>query len=330
MPKIMPLDVADALIIRVAELYNKQQTKPSIVFHGGEPLLSGAPYLRRLTDLILNETPNAILSIQSNGTIYSKDVEDFLRDYKEKITFSISADGFKEENDLHRRGLKGQSLYKKIERTILLSSQSTLLKNILLVVDVNNSPDRIYDFMKSCNINSFNIILPDGDYNKLPHGKKALGSTAFGSWLWDLFKMYATMPSNFRIKFFDDIAKGILKNKIKAASPLSTFSICTMTVDTNGEIKQSDTFRINGDGADVIGKFNIKDNSLVDVANSEENIKYIKEVESLPSICLTCRHLSVCGGGYPSHRLSGTSFKNPSIYCADYKYLFERMEVAIC
>lgn len=183
--------------------------------------------------------------------------------------------------------------------------------------------------MDSCHISSFNIILPDGDYNNLPD-KKSLDSTDTGEWLWKLFKKYATTSNKFRIKFFDDIAKGLLKNKTKITTPSSTFSICTMTVDTNGEIKQSDTFRINGDGADIIGVFNIKANSLVDVVNSEENIKYLRNVELLPAICLSCCYLNVCGGGYPSHRLNGTNFNNPSIYCNDYKYLFRKMELAIC
>lgn len=95
MPKVMPLDVTVALANRIAELYNKQQTKPLIVFHGGEPLLAGVSYLKELTDCILNKTPNAILSIQSNGTIYNEDLESFLKEYRGKISFSISVDGFK-------------------------------------------------------------------------------------------------------------------------------------------------------------------------------------------------------------------------------------------
>ena len=330
MPKIMPLEVASALVLRIEELYQKQQISPQIVFHGGEPLLAGTSYLRKLTNSILEKVPNANLSIQSNGTIYNKDLNDFLEEYRGKISFSISVDGYKEENDLHRKGLKGQSVYGKIEKTILNSSQSRLLDNILLVIDINNSPERIYEFMETCNVANFNIILLDGDYNSLPLSKKSFNSTEVGEWLWKLFKQYATNSSKFRIKFFEDIAKNLLKNKTKVANPKSTFSICTMTVDTNGEIKQSDTFRINGDGADIIGTFNVKSTSLVDAANSEENIKYLKNVESLPAVCLSCNYLNVCGGGYSNHRLNGISFNNPSIYCNDYKYLFDRMERAIC
>ena len=213
MPKIMPLEVASALVLRIEELYQKQQISPQIVFHGGEPLLAGTSYLRKLTNSILEKVPNANLSIQSNGTIYNKDLNDFLEEYRGKISFSISVDGYKEENDLHRKGLKGQSVYGKIEKTILNSSQSRLLDNILLVIDINNSPERIYEFMETCNVANFNIILLDGDYNSLPLSKKSFNSTEVGEWLWKLFKQYATNSSKFRIKFFEDIAKNLLKNK---------------------------------------------------------------------------------------------------------------------
>ncbi len=330
MPKIMPQDVATSLVTRIADMYKEQQTKPLVVFHGGEPLLAGISYLRKLTDCILKESPNAILSIQSNGTIYNKDLEDFLTDYRGKISFSISVDGFKKENDLHRKGLKEQSVYEKIERTIFRSSQSSLLDNILLVIDINNNPERIFDFMESCQISSFNIILPDGDYNTLPENKKIFDSTEVGEWLWVLFKKYGMSSNQFRIKFFDDIAKGILEKRSEIVQPPSTFSSCTLTVDTNGDIKQSDIFRINGDGADSIGAFNVKKSSLVDVANSKENIQYMESIEPLPPVCLDCKYLNICGGGYPNHRLNGNSFSNPSIYCKDYKYLFEKIELALC
>jgi len=171
MPVIMPPDAITVLSDRISEIYNKQQTMPLIVFHGGEPLLAGVSYITELTREILNRTPSALLSIQSNGTIYNNKLEFFLKEFRENVSFSISVDGFKEENDRHRKGLKGQSVYKKIQKTISQSSHSNLLDNILIVVDIANDPKKIFQFMKSCRINSFNIILPDGDYNSLPQGK---------------------------------------------------------------------------------------------------------------------------------------------------------------
>lgn len=330
MPKSIPRDITNLLSVRIAELYENQQIKPSIVFHGGEPLLAGINNLRDITKSIINKVPNANINIQSNGTIYNKNLESFLTEYRENVSFSLSVDGFKSENDLHRLGLKNKSVYEKIEATINLSIQAELLSSILLVIDVKNNPEKIYSFMRFFEVRQFNIILPDGDYNTLPNNKKSKESIEMGQWLWELFKLYATSESKFQIKFFDDIAKGILRNKTHKKIHNSTFSLCTMTIDTDGSIKQSDTFRINGDRADNIGDFNILKDSLIDVMNSEENVNYMKNIEILPSTCLECNYLNICGGGYPSHRLKKESFINPSIYCSDYKYLFKKMEAAIC
>jgi uncharacterized protein len=47
---------------------------------------------------------------------------------------------------------------------------------------------------------------------------------------------------------------------------------------------------------------------------------------ALADCCLTCPVHRVCGGGYFPHRYrSGSGFKNPSVYCADLRYLISHI-----
>ena len=330
MPTVMSSATRAAVATRVHELVRNQQSAPNIVFHGGEPLLAGHRVLREFTAAILQGAPSAALSLQSNGTIYNDDVEALLIEYRNRLDFSISVDGFREENDTHRRGRSGRSVYGKIERTIARATRLGLLKGILVVVDPRSEPKRLIDFMSMSGVSQFNLILPDGDFDTLPYCKARVDSVETGEWLWRLFVLYASSRQSFRIEFFDDIARRLLLKSRGRSVPPATFSTCTLTVDTNGEIKQSDTFRINSDRADRLGDYFVHTDDLLAVANGPVNRRYLQRFETLPDVCNHCAFLDTCGGGYPSHRVRAGQFSNPSIYCADYLHLFERMEDALC
>lgn len=330
MPMTMQSSVSDALVSEVKELYDSQQAKPQIVFHGGEPLLIGIKRLRGIIASLVTRVPNISLSIQSNGTIYNKPLEQLLLEYRDNLTFSVSVDGFQAENDRHRLGRRLNSVFPKIEMTLERAGKAGVLDSILMVVDIRNDPARTYQFMLDAGARSYNTLLQDGDYDHLPPGKSDIRAIEVGHWLWELFRLYSSGNQNFRIQFFDDISVGLLKMARGIKVPPVTFSLCTITVDTDGEIKQADTFRINADGGDKIGGKNIVESSLFEVANSPQNLASLNELESLSPVCLSCEYLDVCGGGFPSHRASEGDFNNPSIYCSDYIYLFKKIERALC
>lgn len=206
MPATMPKVVMHALVEQVAKIYDSQNTLPQVVFHGGEPLLVGIRVLRDLVAALVKRVPDVSLSIQSNATTYTAELEKLLLDYRANLTFSLSVDGFQHEHDRHRLGIRGQSVYSKVESTIRRSLQAGVLDNILMVVDIKNDPRRIHEFMATTGARSYNIILQDGDHVSLPAGKAAKDSIEVGVWLWDLFKRYSSGPQGFRIKFFDEIA----------------------------------------------------------------------------------------------------------------------------
>jgi uncharacterized protein len=330
MPRLMSGDVIDSLVDQVGTLYETQQFKPQIVFHGGEPLLFGIRRMRELVSKLVKRTPEVILSIQTNGTIYNGSLEQLLIDFRANISFSVSVDGFQYENDRHRMGLHGKSVYDRIEDTLRRARQAGLLDNILIVIDVRNDPNRIYQFMLEAGAGHYNILLQDGDYDNPPSAISALEDRSVGAWLWTLFKLYAEGNQVFRIKFFDDISVSLLKRARAIKTPESTFSLCTLTIDTDGEIKHSDTFRINRDGADkLVGQY-ITKATIQENLGLKENIRNILEMELLCKQCLDCPYLDVCGGGYPSHRSKNGNLRNPSVYCGDYLYLFERMGSTLC
>lgn len=330
MPRKMSAEVLGAVVDQVAILYQKQRTKPQVVFHGGEPLLLGVSRLREVVSAFVQRIPDVLLSIQTNGTIFSLPLENLLLEHRANLSFSVSVDGFAPENDRHRIGLRNRSVYDLINGTLKRSSQLGLLDNILMVVDIRNDPLRIYQFMQVTGAKNYNVLLQDGDHDHLPAGKTRANSVEVGEWLWQLFQLYATGKQNFRLKFFDDIAQSLLKKNRAICTPAASYSLCTLTIDTDGEVKQSDTFRVNSDGADRLDGQNIVQSSLYEIANSVTNRTLIGKTDSLSGKCLNCQYLNTCGGGFPPHRAKAGSLENPSIYCNDYLHLFEYMERSLC
>lgn len=330
MPTVMPQHVLQALVRQVEDLHARQQTKPQVVFHGGEPLLMHVEPLRAFVEALVDRVPSVSLSIQTNGTVYTEGLQDLLLAHRRSLTFSVSVDGFKKENDRHRLGLRNESVYRRIATTLQKSRDAGVLDNILMVVDVRNEPNRIYEFMRSTGSKSYNVLLQDGDYDHLPAGKASLGSTEAGDWLWHLFSLYASGPQHFRIKHFDDLAVSLLMKGRGLQKPTATYAHCTITVDTDGEIKQADTYRINAEGADRLGGLNILSDSIFDAANSSANRRAVRNAHELASKCISCEYIDACGGGYPTHRWKSGELCHPSIYCSDYMTLFRAMESVLC
>lgn len=323
MPKLMNEETIDVLIKRIEELYEVQETKPSIVFHGGEPLLMDTKKLESFVSKIVKCIPEVLLSIQSNGTIYNKKLEELLVKYKKNLILSISVDGPKKWHDFYRKYINGKGSFDTIQENIQRFQKESLVKNILTVVNTDYDPKELLNFMKITNVPEYNIILRDADYLTPPPSNRY----TTGEWLCKLFAEYSSGEFNFDIKFIDDLTMQIYMLKNNINKPNTTYTLCTICIDTNGQIKQSDTFRINGEASDSLGEdVTIHNSSIYSVANGTKNKYYMQIINNMPDDCKNCRYISTCGGGYPSHRYDGISYNNPSIYCKDYLKLYEFIE----
>ena len=331
MPKTMSQETVDGLIRTIKDLHSAQTSPPQVVFHGGEPLLFGVTRFLDLVERIVSEVPNANLSLQTNGTIYDSRLEKGLREHRRNLSFSLSVDGFMPENDRHRIGLREESKFDRIADTVSRARTAGLLDNILMVVDVKNSPQRIFSFMRWASATSFNLLLKDGDYRHLPDGKATVASTEAGQWLLSLYSLYVSADVPFRVKLFDDISAAIVASSRGLAYRRHRRSTpCVLTIDTNGEIKQVDTLRINPDQADGLDGATVHDGRVSDVLYSSKNIaRLVTEADVAPK-CRRCRFFDACGGGYIQHRFGPDGYKNPSVYCSDYLYLYEHVEGLLC
>ncbi len=329
MPFRMSESAIEGLIDAISYLYEKQDKGPLIAFHGGEPLLFGLALFESLVKRILEQTPQARMTIQSNGTIYNSSLAKMLSKFHQSLSFSLSVDGFQEDNDRHRVDRRGSSRFQKIKDTIERARNSKVLNAILMVVDTNSSPERILEFMHWAGASQYDLLLPDGDHESLPPMKDGLDSDVAAQWVVKFANLYCEARRPFGVRMLDDLIERSIFQKRQLSRPTRRVQTVDLTVDTDGEIKLVDTLRINQRGSDFAGGFKISRAGIDAVLCASELSEFLQARGDVAPECKSCRYFDMCGGGFMQHRWGGGSYRNPSIYCADYKRLFETFERAM-
>lgn len=333
MPKFMSLETVDAVISRLVELYEDQQSPFAVVLHGGEPLLLPRHTLTTLLEgLAKSLCASCSRSIQTNGIL----IDDALLDLcaRTETTLSISVDGPEKVHDTFRIAFNGNGSFERviagIERVKSHKQAVHLFTGALCVVDPSSNPKEIYKFFKDLAVPSVDFLFKDGNLAKLPIGKASRDSTEYGSWLASIWDCYVTDPSPPRIRVLDDLARLLLGGVgTKEGCGEKLYGIAV--VDTDGTISKNDTLKSAYDGADRFNAvWSVSSARFSDIASSGEFLEYLEMQKPTSNTCRTCDLLHICGGGMPLTRWNDhNGLANPSVYCADYKLLIRHIRDSI-
>ncbi|WP_332838747.1 FxsB family cyclophane-forming radical SAM/SPASM peptide maturase [Nocardia bovistercoris] len=303
------------------------------VMHGGEPLLMGVDYLRRLCDVVIENTPDVTVrwNGQTNGTLYTDEVFEFCREYD--LVFGLSIDGFGSANDRHRLDHAGRSSHRAAERALeLLSSDEgrALWGGILAVIDLDNDPLELYDYFAAYQPSSIDFLFPLAHHDLRPPGKRdTLTTTPYADWLLRVFdRWYHQRPQRIRIRRFRDII-ALYLGAINSSEEWGLQPVDFIVVETNGEIQAVDTLKITYHGACQLG-LDIFANSFDDALASPKVAARQESWRQLGATCRKCPVVGVCGGGYFPQRYSrANGFGNTSVYCADLAKLITEITAAV-
>jgi uncharacterized protein len=329
MPALITRDTIKDLSISLKNLCIDQKTPFATVLHGGEPLMMGARRLEYLLSTLRSVLPATHpLCIQTNGILITNEILDICEIYN--VGISVSIDGPKPINDRFRIGHKSESTFEKLLAGIKMlrahRASKVLYSGLLAVIDPMSDPSDVYWFLKGLGAPSIDFLYRDGNHSLLPFGKASFESVEYGSWLSTLLDIYLADPIPIRIRYLDDMIKIAMGgNGIKEGIGQVSYGIAI--IETDGSITKNDTLKSTFHGADKFNaQWNIRNDRLSSVANSEEFATYYLIQKASSVQCLTCSDLSICGGGMPLHRWrDDTGFENPSIYCNDQKLLIKNI-----
>lgn len=327
MPALISNDFISALTNQLVEVTKAQNEKFALVLHGGEPLMLGKERLHKLLGSIRSVlSVDYPISIQSNGTLITKDIVTICSRFN--TTISISLDGDEEVNDQFRTDKKGNGTYKKVIAGIdcIKSVDEKIFSGLLAVINPYFDPLNVYNHLKHLSPVSIDFLYRDGNFEKIPFGKSSFISTEYGNWLSKLVDIYFSDKAPPKIRIIDDLFKLALGAKPqKEGLGGSDFSI--VVIDTNGKIKKNDTLKSSFDGADEFeNSWSIFQDKLSDVVNTKIFQSYILNQSKGCYECLNCNIFHICGGGMPLHRWSkAKKYNNPSIYCHDQKTVISKI-----
>ena len=147
-----PAHMPDAVLARMLESYLSLPFDSfSIVFQGGEPLLAGLPFFRRVNDWAKQFLPaerRLSLAIQTNATLMTREAARFFADAGWLV--GVSVDGPASVHDAHRRMPDGRGTHADVLRGIEALREAGCEYNVLTLVTEANvrEPEHIYRYVR--------------------------------------------------------------------------------------------------------------------------------------------------------------------------------------
>lgn len=321
--RTQPVVMSDHTLQRLAERIGEYARdvgleRVVVVYHGGEPLLAGADRIAQSARWIKDSLPltaRVDFSLQTNGTLLDEDVLVSLR--AEGISISLSIDGPREANDLHRLDHGGRSSFEKTFGALeLLEHHPDVFGGLIAVVDPRVPPEELFAFFAPRLPPRLDFLLPDANYTRQPPGRDT-DEGIYKRWLLRAFNVWFDGYPDVPVRMFDAILNGI------AGIPSDTDAfgfgdVSLLMVETDGSYHDLDVLKITAQGATVLG-LDLERHSIAEAVRSSPIAAHSRLLrkEGLAEKCRACPEVEVCGGGAVPHRFSEEGFQNPTVYCEE-------------
>ena len=306
-----------------------------IVFdwHGGEPLLLGLEYFRKIVELQNKYKGNKQIynTIQTNATLINNDFASFFKD--NNFLVGVSIDGPQDIHDKFRKDKGENPTFQKVMRGVELLHRYAVDFNTLTTISKAGEGKGldVYRFLKNIGshymqfmpvfeyvsrINN-NIVSPGDDNSSL--APWSVNPMEYGKFMCDIFDYWVKHDvGNYFVNLFDST----LANYCGLNPGTCVYSeTCgaNAVVEHNGDIYPCDHF--------VYPNYklgNIKVDSLAEIVSSEKNIRFgIDKRNILPNQCFMCKYYFACHGECPKHRFAKTGANS---LCEGLYYYFSHVD----
>jgi uncharacterized protein len=297
----------------------------SFTWHGGEPLLAGIDFYRKVLKLQSANKPagkTIVNGIQTNGTLLDDKWCNFLSE--EGFVVGISIDGPGNLHNKYRRTRVDGTTFQKVIQGYELLMKHDIIPEILCVVNAENVkyPLIVYKFFKNLGaryITFLPLVEHDPDSSNGVSGK-SVRSSDFGYFLSSIFDEWVEKDiGKIKVQIFEEAARTAFNQE----HTLCIFKLnCggVPVVEHTGNFYSCDHY-VNSDH--LLG--NIRDHSLADFLESErQQIFGRAKSASLPGYCISCEVRSMCNGECPKNRFITTPDGESGLnyLCKGYKYFF--------
>ena len=294
-------------------------------WHGGEPLIAGLEFFRKVVSLQKKHCPNDfsyVNGIQTNGTLLNDEWCSFFA--AEKFNIGLSIDGPEDLHNRFRRTREGLPTYSQVMNGLKLLRKNKIIPEILCVVNSENvkHPSRIYNFLRRTGA-KFVTFLPLVEREPdLPGGvsKDSVPSEAFGLFLSKIFDLWVSSGiGEIKVQIFEEAARVAFDQDHTLCLFKKTCGGVPV-LERNGDFYSCDHYV---DDDHRVG--NIRSHSLEDLLTSRRQREFgLAKLNTLPAYCVNCAVRDMCNGECPKNRFLLTPDGEPGLnyLCEGYKYFF--------
>lgn len=299
-----------------------------VIIHGGEPLLmpiSDFEYFLEEIGNVLRPEIIPVFSVQTNGVLLDQRWFEIFE--RHSVSLSISLDGPRDINDLHRLDHRGRSTYEGTLNGIRSAMEFFGPRKevgVLAVMTPKSDPIELYRFFKNLKVRNLDFLFPHHNYDNPPAREHA---DSYSDWWIELFvEWYFDEDSNKpNIRFLTQIIVTVLGCNV-GFDMLGNHTSNYLIIETDGSIETVDGLKSCGNGFTKEG-IHIETHELVDAVQAPLIRLYHESHVKLPDVCQRCPISEICGGGFLAHRYGAENgFNNPSVYCRDLVKIIARVQ----
>ena len=328
---VMSLDLIEKIIKEYIQINDNKQ----IVFdwHGGEPLLLGLGYFKKIIELQNKYKGNKQIlnTLQTNATLLNADFAKFFKD--NGFLLGISIDGPQDIHDKYRRDKGDNSTFIRVMKGIELLHRYDVDFNTLTTISKVGEGRglEVYKFMKSIGsrfmqfmpvlecVNPYNNSIVPPDEKNSAMASWSVNPLEYGKFMCDIFDYWVKYDVG---GYFVNLFDSTLANYCGVNPGTCVYSeTCgsNAVVEHNGDVYPCDHFVYE---QYKIG--NINDSSLQEIMSSEKITVFgIDKRNSLPLKCIKCKYFSLCHGECPKHRFGESGLNS---LCEGLYYFYSHVE----
>lgn len=314
----------DNLEVLVRNALGSTQFYCGFAFQGGEPMLAGLDFYKRLIELQRQYNTGKVRiqnSIQTNGCTLDEEWAVFLRD--NHFLVGLSLDGPAEVHNANRPDSAGKDTFNRVMKALHLLQRHQVDCNILSVVTARGADHigSIYRFMLKQGMTHLQFI-PCLEPLECAPGESEwfLSTEKYGKFLvrlWDLWFADLRKGKYTSVRHIDNWLSLLMGERAEA---------CNMTG------RCSVQFVVEGDGGVYPCDFYVHDEwRLGDISESLEQLqqsdvakRFVEASHPVPETCLSCRWGGLCRNGCRRERWSSAPRTTPvNRYCEALRYFFD-------
>lgn len=325
---MMTLETANSIITRVFETAKKNDVI-TFAFQGGEPTLVGKDFFKKFIELVKENNKHNIYihyAIQTNGLLID---DEWINLFKEnKFLVGISIDGDKNTHDLHRIDADKKGTWSKVTKAVTNLLNAGVDVNVLCVVTklCARSPQKVYNSIKKLGIKHIQMIACldplEQERGNMPY---SLLPNDYGKFLCKLFDIwYNDWKTNnyISIRLFEDfvhLALGMPPTTCATSGCCGSYYV----IESDGSVYPCDFYAL-----DEWKMGNINTNTLYELSQSPQAIKFLNNGSKKPNNCTNCRWCNICNGGCKRDWIKNDNIFN-NYFCESFKMFFEYSESRI-